>query len=86
VLASRKREVDKMLVRGKRYLAVVCDVPDPEKFGVEDVFGIDFGVVNLAYDSDGRPYSGADVEPVRQKFSLRRAALQCLAANAPSGV
>jgi putative transposase len=77
LLASRKGEVDLMLVRGKRHLAVVCDVPDPEKIGVEDVRGIDLGVVNLADDSDGRPYSGADVERVRQKFSVRRAALQC---------
>jgi hypothetical protein len=55
LLAFRKGEVDLMLVRGKWYLAIVCDVPDPEKVGIEDVLGVDFGVVNLACDSDGIP-------------------------------
>jgi putative transposase len=76
LLAFRKRQVDLMLVRGTWYLAVVCDVADPTKIGIVDVLGLDCGVVNLAYDSDGRPYSGAEVERVRQKFSLRRAGLQ----------
>jgi IS605 OrfB family transposase len=76
LLAYRKGEVDLMLVRGKWYLAVVCDVPEPEAIGIEDVLGVDFGVVNLAFDSEGRSYSGADVERVRQKFSRRRAGLQ----------
>ena len=65
-----------MLVRGKWYLAVVCDVPEPEAIGIQDALGVDFGVVNLAFDSEGRSYSGADVERVRQKFSRRRAGLQ----------
>jgi hypothetical protein len=43
-----------MPVRGKWDLAVVC--------------GVELGAVNLAFDTDGRPYSGADVEPVRQRF------------------
>jgi hypothetical protein len=64
LLAFRKGEVDLMLVRGKWYLGVVCDVADAEKVGIVDVLGVDFGVVNLAYDSDGRPYSGAEVERV----------------------
>jgi putative transposase len=76
LLAYRKGEVDLMLVRGKWYLAVVCDVPDPEAIEFADVLGVDFGVVNLAFDSEGRPYSGAAVETARQKFNRRRAALQ----------
>lgn len=76
LLQHRKGEVDLMLVRGKWYLAVVCDVPDPDTIGIKDVLGVDFGVVNLAYDSDGRSYTGADIERVRQKFSRRRAGLQ----------
>lgn len=57
LLAYRKGEVDLMFVRGKWYLAVVCDIPDPEAIDIEDVLGVDFGVVNLAFDSDGRPYT-----------------------------
>jgi putative transposase len=76
LLVYRKGEVDLMLVRGKWYLACVCDVPDPAEIGVEGVLGIDFGIVNLAFDSEGRPYSGAEVERVRQKFAKRRSELQ----------
>jgi putative transposase len=50
--------------------------PRPDKVGIEDVLGVDFGVVNIAYDSERRPYSGADVVRARPKFSLRGAGLQ----------
>jgi putative transposase len=76
LLAYRAGEVDLMFVGGKCYLAVVCDMPDPEKIGIEDVRGVDFGVVNLAFDSEGRSYTGADVEKVRSRFALKRAMLQ----------
>jgi putative transposase len=42
-----------MFVGGKWYLAGVCDMPDPEKIGIEDVLGVDFGVVNLAFNERG---------------------------------
>lgn len=76
LLAFRKGEVDLMLVKGKWFLAVVCDVPDPSEIDVEGVLGVDFGVVNIAFDSEGRSYTGAEVERVRQKFAKRRAGLQ----------
>jgi putative transposase len=44
LLAYRAGEVDLMFVGDKWYLAVVCDMPDPEKIGIEDVLGVDFGV------------------------------------------
>jgi putative transposase len=62
LLAYRKGEVDLMLVRDKWYLAVVCDIPDPEKIAIEDILGVDLTVVNIAFDSDGRPYTGAEIE------------------------
>jgi IS605 OrfB family transposase len=76
LLSHRKGEVDLMLVRGKWYLACVCDVADPDQIGIKHVLGVDFGIVNLAFDSEGRPYSGAGVERVRQRLSRRRAGLQ----------
>lgn len=76
LLAFRKGEVDLMLIKGKWYLACVCDVPDPEQIDVEGVLGIDFGIVNLAFDSGGRSYSGAEIERVRQHFARRRTGLQ----------
>ena len=76
LLAFRKGEVDLMLVKGIWYLAVVCDVPDPEEIGITDVLGIDLGVVNLAVDSVGTVYSGAIVEQHRRIYSHRRRNLQ----------
>jgi IS605 OrfB family transposase len=76
LLAFRKGEVDLMLVRGKWYLACICDVAGPAEIDVEGVLGVDFSVVNLAFDSQGRSYSGAEIERVRQKLSGRRAGLQ----------
>jgi putative transposase len=76
LLAKRQGEVDLMFIRGKWYLAVVCDIPDPEENEIEDVLGVDFGVVNLAYDSNGKCYSGNKVEAARQKYNRRRRGLQ----------
>jgi len=76
LLAFRKGEVDLMFVKGKWYLACVCDVPDPEEIGIEGVLGVDFGIVNLAFDSDGKAYTGADIDLVRRKYAHRRRNLQ----------
>ena len=76
LLTYRRGEADLMFIRGKWYLACVCDIPDPEEIGVEDVLGVDLGVVNIAFDSEGRPYTGAGIEAARQKFNRRRAGLQ----------
>jgi IS605 OrfB family transposase len=76
LLAYRKGEVDLMFVKGKWYLACVCDVTDPEEIGIEDVLGVDLGVVNLAFDSNGTSYTGSEVERVRSKLAKRKASLQ----------
>lgn len=76
LLAFRKGEVDLMFVKSKWYLACVCDVPDPEEIGIEGVLGVDLGIVNLAFDSDGNSHTGADIEKVRSKLARRKAGLQ----------
>jgi putative transposase len=78
LMAYRKGEVDLCLVRGKWMLAVTCDIPEAEAFKAEDWLGVDLGVVHLAFDSDGTPYSGADVERVRCRQQKRRSGLQKL--------
>ncbi len=50
LLAFRKGEVDLMYMKGVFYIAVVCDVLEPEEMGIERILGVDFGIVNLAYD------------------------------------
>jgi putative transposase len=76
LLAFRKGEADLMLVKGKWYVACVCDVPDPKEIDVEGILGVDFGVVNLAFDSLGNSYSGTAVEAFRSKMARRKAGLQ----------
>ena len=76
LLAYRKGEVDLMYLKGIFYLAVVCDVLDPEEMGIERVLGVDFGIVNLAVDSDGTVYTGEAVDRKRQRYQARREGLQ----------
>jgi IS605 OrfB family transposase len=76
LLAFRKGEVDLMYIRGCFYLAVVCDVLEPEEMGIERILGVDLGIVNLAYDSDGTVYSGDAIDRTRARCQRRREGLQ----------
>lgn len=76
LLAHRKGEVDLLYLKGVFYIAVVCDVLEPEEMGIERILGVDFGIVNLAVDSDGTVYSGKAIEQKRQRFAQRRTELQ----------
>jgi IS605 OrfB family transposase len=72
LLAYRKGEVDLMCIKGTFYLAVVCDVLEPDTIGIDDILGIDLGIVNLAMDSHGTPYSGTTIDVKRQRYEKRR--------------
>jgi putative transposase len=43
LLAHRKGEVDLMYLKGVFYIAVVCDVLEPEEMGIERILAIDTG-------------------------------------------
>ncbi len=78
LLTHRKGEVDLCLVRGKWMLAATCDIPETgTEFMSKDWLGaLDLSIVQLAVDSDGKTYSGADVERVRRHQQKRRSGLQ----------
>ena len=76
LVVYRKGEVDLCIVRGKWMLAATCDVPETEEFEAEDWIGVDLGIVSLAVDSDGRVYTGADVDRKRRQIQKRRNGLQ----------
>jgi putative transposase len=57
-------------------LAATCDIPETETFKAEDWLGVDLGIVSLAVDSDGKSYTGAEVEKVRSRLARRRRGLQ----------
>jgi len=76
LFSHRKGEVDLMFIRGTFYLAVVCDVDDPELIKTTDVLGVDLGIVNIAADSRGETYSGKAINRIRCTFEHRRRNLQ----------
>ena len=76
LMAFRKGEADLCFVRGKWLFTCTCDVPETEGFDPNDWLGVDLGIVNIATDSDGEPYSGEAIEKVRSKLARRRAGLQ----------
>jgi putative transposase len=76
LLECRKGEVDLIFVRGKWYISAVCDFDDPKLLTPEGVLGVDMGIVNIATDSTGEHFCGAEVEAKRKKYASRRAALQ----------
>jgi len=72
----RKGEVDLMYRKGEFYLNAVCDVPEEREFEPKDILGVDFGICEIASDSDGEQFSGKHIEKVRQTFAHRRRNLQ----------
>ena len=76
MFAFQRGEADLCFVRGKWMLAATCDIPETDEFEAEDWLGIDLGIVQLAVDSDGTVYTGADVEQKRRHIQKRRRGLQ----------
>jgi putative transposase len=68
-------QADLIYRKGVFYLAVVVEVPDAIPKG-GDFLGVDMGIVNLAFDSDGESYCGDAVERNRRIFAHRRRNLQ----------
>src|SRR5579859_6133241 len=65
--------------RGISYLHVTQsrEAPQaPEEPSPTHVIGVDLGIVNLATDSDGQTFSGAQVKRVRRRYHTRRQRLQ----------
>ncbi len=82
LLESRIGETDLVYRKGSFYLLAVCEVPEPTPGDVDDVLGVDFGVVKLATTSDGEVFSGTEVEKTRQRYHTRRQTLQQAAEKA----
>jgi putative transposase len=51
-------------------------VPEPMPQEIDDVLGVDFGITNLATDSEGQTFTGEQIESTRQWYADRRATLQ----------
>ncbi len=72
----RKGESDLLFVRGKFYLACVCDIDEPELIKSRGVLGVDLGIENIATTSDGDFFSGKGCDTVRIKMAKIKKILQ----------
>jgi putative transposase len=61
---------------GKWFLLVTIDEPDGAPIASSDFIGVDFGVVNLAVDSDGETHQGDEVERTRKHYGKVKRSLQ----------
>jgi putative transposase len=75
LLVFRQGESDLVYRDGIFYLFATISYDEPPIGEVEDVIGIDLGVVNIAVDSDGNRYSGTHVNRLRRRHRRLRAKL-----------
>ena len=76
LLESQQGESDLVYRKGNFFLLAVCEIAEPTPQEIDEVLGVDFGIVNLATDSDGESFTGVQIESTRQWYAKRRAALQ----------
>lgn len=74
--AIKTGQADLVYITGVFYLLLSIELADVPEHDVVEVIGVDFGVVNIATDSLGNVYQGADVEAKRIWFQNRRSTLQ----------
>jgi putative transposase len=58
------------------YLYPTCKIEPLAPIVPTSALGVDLGIVNIATDSDGEIFSGADIETKREWYAKRRAVLQ----------
>lgn len=71
-----EHEADLVCRDGEFYLHVAVEQPEDAQRESEDVLGVDLGVVNIATDSDGTVYSGAQLNGLRARHERLRKKLQ----------
>jgi IS605 OrfB family transposase len=71
-----KGEADLIYKKGKFYLFQTVEVPEENIKDVEEFIGVDFGIINLATTSNGKSFSGKQVDDVRQRMTTLKKALQ----------
>jgi putative transposase len=78
LLAHRQGESDLVYRDGVFYLFATVNYEEPPKGEVDDVIGVDLGVVNIAVDSDGTRHSGQHVNALRRRHRRLRGRLKRL--------
>jgi IS605 OrfB family transposase len=76
LLKTQQGETDLVFKPGVFYLFATCEIEEAEPLVVEDVLGVDLGVVNIAVDSDREIHSASHINHVRHRHRRLRAKLQ----------
>ena len=76
LLQTRQGESDLGLYKGIFFLSAACEVAEPKPLDIEGALGVDFGVVNIAVDSDGEVHKASQINNVRHCHRRLRAKLQ----------
>ncbi len=76
LLATQQGESDLVHRNGGWFLLAVCEVEDAPLKEVDGFLGVDLGVVQLASDSEGNSYTGAECMALRRRVKKHRASLQ----------
>ena len=76
LLQYQQGESDLAYSKGKFFLLATCDVPNEAEQEFDDILGVDFGIINLATDSDGDQHSGKAADDTRKWYEQRKATLQ----------
>lgn len=71
-----KGQADLILRDGVFYLYATIDLPEPAQSTPDEFLGVDFGIVNIATDSDSVIHSGKALSAVRYRHRRLRANLQ----------
>ena len=77
-----KGQADLVLVKGGFYLLVTLETPEEPPMVPERFLGVDLGIINVAADSDGKSYTGADVEVIRQRCATAKQTYQATGTKA----
>lgn len=75
-LATRQGEADLVCRDGMFFVLQTCDVDEAPAIDPDGFLGVDFGIVNIAVDSDGVVHQGKTVKNVRYRHRQLRQKLQ----------
>ena len=67
-----KGQADLVHRGGKFYLLCTIDMPEDAPIDPEGMLGVDLGIVNIATDSEGEAFSGANVQRNRRRRATAR--------------
>ena len=76
LMESQQGESDLVYHDGAFYLLATCNVEEPDPEDVDKALGADFGIENIATDSDGEQHSGAAIDAKCEWYEKRRAISQ----------